>query len=148
MLTAFDVAALRFPSPGSHRPLRDEGLVVADPALPVQLRRRFPELGDLQDGSVEASRVAGLLPASVVLTGAAATKNAVVSRWERASFLHFASHLVRDPEDPYLTFIPLASGGSCSHTRRASRSPTSVAPTCPDAGWSCSRPARREVRSP
>jgi hypothetical protein len=112
LLTAFDVAALRFPSPGSHRPLRDEGLVVADPALPVQLRRRFPELGDLQDGSVEASRVAGLLPASVVLTGAAATKNAVVSRWERASFLHFASHLVRDPEDPYLTFIPLASGGS------------------------------------
>src|SRR5262249_1925440 len=39
----------------------------------------------------------------------AATKDRLLSQWEALRFLHFASHVVRDPDDPYLTFIPLAS---------------------------------------
>jgi CHAT domain-containing protein len=107
----FDLASLRCAAPPIVT-TDGAGVVVADPELPADLRRRYPDLVRLRDGSAEAAEVARCSPGATILSGRAATKAALVRRWQEAGFLHFASHVVRDPEDPYLTFIPLADGGS------------------------------------
>jgi CHAT domain-containing protein len=56
----------------------------------------------------EVEKVAGRFPGSEVLVNASATKANVVSLWQEASFLYLATHLLEDPDVPYMSLVPLA----------------------------------------
>ena len=83
-------------------------LIMADPQAAPALQRRYPELGALPGARQEAARVARVWTEAPILTGEAATKQALLSRWENSSRLYLATHVMRDPEAPYLSFLPLA----------------------------------------
>jgi tetratricopeptide (TPR) repeat protein len=68
----------------------------------------------LSKAIVEANKVAGWYPGSEVLVNDTATKANVISSWQKASFLYLATHLVEDPDVPYLSLVPLAPPGGSS----------------------------------
>jgi len=56
----------------------------------------------------EVERVASRFPGSEVLVNESATKANVLSLWQEASFLYLATHLLEDPDVPYMSLVPLA----------------------------------------
>lgn len=108
LLDVYDVAYLRsfVPTPVHASP--PPGLVVVRPSPSPELLRRYSNLGVLVHAGREGAMVAEAFPSVRVLDGAAARKSALFDRWEHASFVYFSCHLVRDPELPYLTFLPLS----------------------------------------
>lgn len=85
--------------------------VVADPAFPPTVRRRFAIDPRLDQARAEARLAASLWPGARMLSGAAARKPAVLAAWREAPRIHVAAHLVRPPELPALGFVPLAASG-------------------------------------
>lgn len=119
-LAKFNVAFLRSVGPRceiSNGP----GLVFADPEPPDELRRRYPRLRRLPGGLVEARQVGAVRPGTAVLKGDRATKDDLTNRWEEAPFLYVAAHFVRDPENAYLTFLPMSCSGAGTEMREAAR---------------------------
>jgi CHAT domain-containing protein len=53
-----------------------------------------------------------LLQPATILTGARATKPAVLQHWESVRMLYYAGHVVRDPNLPFCSFLPLATEGA------------------------------------
>jgi CHAT domain-containing protein len=114
LLAERDVAYLRLRS-SKATPRNNPVLVVSQPSYDEELRRRYSILTeDLPLGAAETNIVREVFPASEVLSGTAATKRNLVERWQQSSVLYFVSHIVRDPEIPYVVFLPLASGDSLS----------------------------------
>ncbi len=87
---------------------RDDGLMLVNPTVSPGLTRRFPEVSDLAFAELEGKAAAAHDPRLRVLRRESATKDALLGAWESVGFLHLATHLVRRPENPYLTFVPLA----------------------------------------
>ena len=83
------------------------GIVMVSPQTAPSLQRRYPSLGELTHSVEEAALVASYLPEVTLLSGAAARRDNLFAHWEETPFLYFATHLVRDPEAPYLTILPL-----------------------------------------
>lgn len=83
------------------------GLIVSDPLLPDDLRRRYPSLVEL--GGRESATLAAQHPDAVVLSGQAATKANLLATWRNAGWIYYAGHLIRDAENPFWTFLPLAT---------------------------------------
>jgi CHAT domain-containing protein len=83
-------------------------VIVAAPRPPAALRRRYPELGSIEQSMSEARAVAAALPGSYLLNHEQATKTALLDLWEEAPYVYAATHFIRDPELPYLTFLPLS----------------------------------------
>jgi hypothetical protein len=105
------VSYLRYvAAPADERPAGPI-LILADPEAAPALQRRYPDLGALPGARHEAARVARVWTEAPILMGKAATKRALTSRWEQASRLYLATHVMRDPEAPYLSFLPLAPEG-------------------------------------
>jgi hypothetical protein len=108
LLGGWNVAYLRYDgevrsvSPGAS------GVIVADPSIPSDLRRRHPSLNPLPHTLAEAKSIQVVVPGSKLLVNSEATKHRLSSMWEKAGFLFIAAHFVTDPQTPYLTFIPLA----------------------------------------
>lgn len=82
-------------------------LVVADPAID---RERFPDLGALPGAAKEGQAVARIYPRAELLTGPAATPEALLRSLPGRSVLHLATHVVVDDLDPAQSLIALAPG--------------------------------------
>jgi len=104
----YEVAHLRL-GRGTTPPISSgPGVILADPQPANAIRRRYPALAGLGATRSETELLATLRPSARILTGEAATKTALLAVWERASFIYAAAHFIRDPELPYLTFLPLS----------------------------------------
>lgn len=108
LLNTWDVAYLRFADPAAPGHAHGRGVILADPQPPTALRRRYPLLADLGEGLIEAEIVTDALPESWILRREAATKERLFELWEDAPFIYIAAHFVRDPEAPYLTYLPMS----------------------------------------
>ena len=108
LLAQCDVAYLRFADPAPSGRASGQGVILADPQPPSALRRRYPLLADLGEGLIEAEIVTAALPDSWILRREAATKERLFELWEDAPFIYIAAHFVRDPEAPYLTYLPMS----------------------------------------
>ncbi len=102
------VSYLRYVSVPNGARATGPDLILADPHPAPALQRRYPNLGALPGARREAERVARVWTEAPLLVGADATKEQLTGRWEQAPRLYLASHVVRDPEAPYLSFLPLA----------------------------------------
>jgi len=113
LLQHADVARLRSWSRERLVAGADSTLVISSPRYSDTIRRRYSILSEaLPLAAAEAASVRQLLPRSIGLAGATATKANVLTQWERARVIYFAGHLVRDPDVPYLSFIPMAETAS------------------------------------
>ncbi len=108
LVDRFDIAYLRQAGLGSSPIAAGRGIIVADPQPPDPIRRRYPVLAGLEQTMQEAGTVIASLPGSAVLSREHATKSALFQFWEDAPFVYVAAHFIRDPELPYLTFLPLS----------------------------------------
>jgi hypothetical protein len=86
------------------------GLILTNPVPSAELVRWLGPFPDLSQGMVEARFLHGLRPDARFFRREEATKTALLANWDQASFIHLASHAVRDPELPYLILIPLSPG--------------------------------------
>jgi len=107
-----DVAYVLFDHPEASS-ASGPAVIVADPAYPPDLVRHYSILTEaLPLGAKEANTFGNLFQRSVSLSGTAATKRNLLQAWTRAQALYFACHLIRDPEIPYIMFLPLARDSS------------------------------------
>ena len=84
------------------------GVILADPDLPLELRRRYPSLDPLPHTIAEAKAIQLVTPHSRLLMNSGATKQRLSELWEQMDFLIVSAHFIRDAETPYFTFLPLA----------------------------------------
>lgn len=85
-----------------------QGLIIADPVAVPGSFGWWRKLPRLENGIREAEALQEWKPDSILLERELATKEALLAGWKHAPFLYFASHVVRDPEVPYLSCLPLS----------------------------------------
>jgi CHAT domain-containing protein len=108
LVTQHEVAALRF-AVARAPAATGSAIAVYGPDYPLAMRWRYPVLAeDLRHAPAEIAHLCRTFPSTMVLRGARATKAELLSEWENAPLLHFATHVVRDPEIKYVSFLPLA----------------------------------------
>jgi len=109
-----DTAYLRFlrTKDDTGIPTKTEAVVVGDPAIAKDLKRKFPGLVPLPGAREEALAVSKVWGAATVLLGPDATKPAVLEHLVRAQRLYVAAHHERDQATPYIRFLPLAADPS------------------------------------
>jgi len=107
-----EVTYVRYIDRAQNSPFAGNVLVVADPLPAAKLVRRFPDLVHLPGARTEAEEVLKIWPSANYLANREATKAAMLAQWEENAVIYIASHVVRDPEIPYLKFIPLTPGAS------------------------------------
>ncbi len=108
-----DVAELRFWGRETAPPPPSRAVIVTAPDVAPALRRRYSVLTeDLRYGASETSAIERLFRESMLLHGASATKAALTSHWQNAGCIYFATHVIQDPEVPYIVFVPLARGAT------------------------------------
>ena len=111
LLLSLDVAYLRSAILAPVvQPTSAPGLILANPVPAAELVRWLGPFPDLSQGMAEAQFLHDLRPDARFFRREEATKTALLANWEQASFIHLASHVVRDPELPYLILIPLSPG--------------------------------------
>ena len=104
-LTA-DVAYVR--GSGDSRPNYDGGVViVSNPRVSDELALRYDWTAHLRESDEEARDALKRWPRAALLSGAEATKDSIRRRWPGASIIYLAAHHVRDPDAPFLGFVPL-----------------------------------------
>jgi CHAT domain-containing protein len=94
-------AARPAPAPGRPAP----ALLVADPAFDEV---QYPTLDRLVGAREEVDSLRAMYPASVVLQGAAATREALLDGAPRARVIHYAGHAVFDDARPERSALVLA----------------------------------------
>jgi len=119
LLMRHDVAYLRY----AHRPepveYPESGLVLANAGSSNKASNPFPFHSELQETSRESEQLVSSNPSTIVLEGAEATKTNLLSRWESVSSIYMATHMLRDPQVPYLALIPLASPPEADQPERS-----------------------------
>lgn len=108
LLAGADVAYLRqmrFETPRMSGP---RAVIVSNPAISPVHERRYPALGHLSAGEAEARLVSEHFPNALVLSGSEATQARILAAWEDAPLFYATAHFVRDPELPYITFLPVS----------------------------------------
>ena len=89
---------------------RGPAIIVSEPTYPPDLARRYSILTEaLPFGTKEAVSFGRSFPNTVSFSGLRATKSNLFNAWTQAQALYFACHVIRDPEVPYIMFLPLAS---------------------------------------
>ncbi len=108
LLKDFDVAYLRY-FETRNAPIRSDnpGIIIVNSHSSKSARNRFPFGRRLSFVKAEGQAVAALDKNAILLKGLDATKHEIMNRWEEASYLYFATHIMRDPEIPFLVLIPL-----------------------------------------
>jgi CHAT domain-containing protein len=107
-LSLYDVAYVRYMDPKPTSPAAGKGVALADPDIPVHLKRRFPTLREHVQGTVELKAIQNRWPHIVSLTGKEATKAKLISSIDDAPWIYIAAHFVRDPQISQLSVLPLA----------------------------------------
>jgi hypothetical protein len=89
-----------------------EVVIVSNPLVPEDLAIRYAGTRQLPESEAEARDARERWPRAVLLSGPDATKGAIREHWPGASIIYVAAHHVRDPDAPFLGFVPLpaASG--------------------------------------
>ncbi len=108
LLALSDIAYLRCMDGNDGRGVKHDGIVLANSRLSQEVRQRYPMLGELSEINAEGETVAALHPGSKLFLGEEATKSNITSNWDQAGFIYFATHVLSDPEVPYLKLIPLS----------------------------------------
>lgn len=109
LLTGFDVAYLRvFYNTGSTE-AKTKGIILANPSLSEEIHRTMSGLGDLENASEMAMVLSDLDPEMLVLSGADASRTRLLENWEGTERIHIAAHVVRHPDIPFVSFVPLAA---------------------------------------
>lgn len=85
------------------------GVILANSSAAGNTRGGNTPVRDLAEALAEGREVYSMRPGSAFLCGDSTTKHNLASRWENGSFLYVATHVVRDPDAPYLALIPLAN---------------------------------------
>jgi tetratricopeptide (TPR) repeat protein len=109
LLMSRDVAYLRHANEFQEIDKRKPGIILVNnnPAWKFRDRTLYgPDLRAILD---EGRTMAEALPDAAFLHGDSATKSNLLANWENASFIYLASHFIRDPDVPYLAFVPLAN---------------------------------------
>lgn len=114
LLRTHDVAYLRRADPAVGTYERGPGLVLINAQSVKRLRKQYIFGRLLEEVIAEGEAVAASHPDAIVLKNDAATKKRLLANWEAASFLYAATHIIRDPEVPYLTLVPLVDPGGLS----------------------------------
>ncbi len=114
LLSRYEVAYLRYQT-AVGPPARGDPLVVANPDISPALGRRYPDLRSLAFEPREVAAISTRYPGTRVLAGREATRARILAAWERAPILYVASHVVRDPQAPFVIFIPVAPAGPDAH---------------------------------
>ncbi len=115
LIERFDVAYLcHLGSSGANRDNDNPGVVIVNSGCGSVVQKRYALGHRLEYVEEEGQSVAAMDSNAILLQGGDATKQEIKKRWEKASYLYFATHIIRDPEIPYLVLIPLAGpeGGS------------------------------------
>jgi tetratricopeptide (TPR) repeat protein len=84
-------------------------VVVSNPSLPTDLAHRYGWVRSLPGSEAEAQAALARWPDAILLSGDQATKSSIRARWPGASIIYLAAHNVRDPDAPFLGFVPLAA---------------------------------------
>ena len=82
-------------------------VIVSNPSVPDVAALRYGWTSSLRASGLEAREAIDRWPRAVVLSGSAATKDSIRSRWPGASIIYVAAHHVRDPGAPIPGFVPL-----------------------------------------
>lgn len=109
LLMKRDVAYLSRLSAADGRANAHPGIILVNEKLSQEHRMRYPFQQPLPQALIEAETMAALEPNGTLLSGASATKSKLLSMWEKAPFVYFVTHTLRDPQVPYLMLIPLAA---------------------------------------
>lgn len=107
-LAGQDIAYLRSLGADSPAPAEGKGIILANPIPPARVSQRYG-LQPLNRVVSEAEVILSFLPTARLLKAGDATKGNLTSAWEYAPFIYTAAHFVRDPEAPYLAFLPLSN---------------------------------------
>jgi len=85
-----------------------KGLIVVNTSQPASIRGTISERREVAEALSEGESVAARFPNSVFLRAESATKANLTRLWENSSFVYVASHILSDPDVPYLSLLPLA----------------------------------------
>jgi CHAT domain-containing protein/tetratricopeptide (TPR) repeat protein len=109
LLDKFDVAYLHHFGPAREEPRSNApGIIIVNSQCSKSISSRYPFEQKLKCVKAEGQAIAALDTTAILLQGPHATKQDIKKRWEESSYLYFATHIIRDPEIPYLVLIPLA----------------------------------------
>ncbi len=111
LLKQCDIAYVRHTDQYDPGHVSLSGIVLAHARGGGVIRGKSVHGRDLENVYAEGETVVSLRPGSKFLHGDAATKANLLDGWEQASFVYFASHMIRDPEVPYLSLVPMADPG-------------------------------------
>ena len=109
LASVFEVAGFH-PARALPRRTTAGTLIVAAPEVSGRFARRLGGQQHLPQARMEAREAASVLPDATILAGADATREAVRSAWENVAHIYMAVHVVRDPQVPFLSLLPLAGG--------------------------------------
>jgi hypothetical protein len=109
LISIFDVAYIRHVRELAADMPASPGLVVASGSSGHPSRNVCP--APLTEVFEEGERVISNYPDAELLMNESATKANVLSRWQEASFLYLATHLLEDPDVMYMALVPLAPAG-------------------------------------
>jgi tetratricopeptide (TPR) repeat protein len=84
-------------------------VVLSNPTLPRDAEARYGSARSLPGSDAEAQLALARWPHAVLLSGDRATKESTRNYWPGASILYLAAHHVRDPDAPFLGFVPVAA---------------------------------------
>ena len=108
--TRHQVATLQLAQTGKQTTAAGSPIGMFNPAMPETLLLSHPILSEkLHYSEGEVARLCELFPQTQRLSGAGATKAALLAHWESSPLLYFATHVVREPQVRYITFLPLAA---------------------------------------
>jgi hypothetical protein len=105
---AHDVVYLHGIGAAGRRQRGKGSVIVGDPTIPIEVRRRIPGQLPLPEARVEAEYAAERLPDPQVAVGAGATVSWLREHWEQARYLYIAAHAATNPNLPFSTLLVLA----------------------------------------
>lgn len=108
LLSRTDIAYARYIVCRSAEDNTAPGLILANTHASKEFRNRYLFQPSLSEVSIEAETAAALDREALLLSGPAATKRRLMDIWEDAQYIYFASHIISDPEIPYLVHVPMA----------------------------------------
>jgi|GEM_PF-4546020 len=116
LLESTDIGYLRFFDPHGYlgREPKTGSLVVGDPKVAPDLKRRLGGVAPLPGAREEAIAVAEVWKDSKLLLGGEASKLNIMKHLGSACRVYVAAHHIGDSATPYIRFIPLAAGDDVS----------------------------------
>jgi hypothetical protein len=109
LLSRCNVGYLRYSGETYDVRGRSRQLLLVDPGDADDLRRFALSRQNLEAARVEGTTVAEYFPEIDILSGARANKAELFSRLGNAQLFYVATHVIRDPDAPFLSFLPLAT---------------------------------------